>query len=91
VTVGVIAEIESVVEPHVERANALICLAQFEELLFIDEAYDGNFLVAKGAEQLGGHLCDGRRGHGIGHSGGQVINGDGDLAIGLGSVGQNGA
>ena len=83
VAVGVIAELEAVVEPHAESLDPLVNLAEFVQLPFVDESDHRNFLVAQRGQQLRRHVEHGRRGHRIGGAGGQVVNRDGNLAVGL--------
>lgn len=79
-SVGVIAEFESEIEPHVEGCDALVNLPEFVELPFVDESDDGSLLIAKSGQQFRRHLCDGGCIQPW-RSGGQVVNRDRDLAI----------
>src|ERR1035438_4566007 len=77
----VIAEFEAVIQPHPESLDALVDLAGFIELLFVDETDHGNFLVAEGAQQLRSHGGDVGGGETIRHARGKIVDRYGHLAV----------
>src|SRR5579864_8034935 len=82
-SVSVITEIKAGVEPHIEGLDALIDLAPLlKQLSFINETDDGDFLLLKRGEKLGGHRSDFGRSHITGSGSGQIVDGDGDLSVG---------
>ncbi len=78
-----VAEFKAVVEPHLQDVDARIDFSWLVELLLVDEAYDGNLLVAERSQQLRGQRCDIGSGQVVGHSSRQIVNRDRDLAIDL--------
>ena len=80
---GVVAEFKAVVEPHLQGLDALIDFSRLVELLLVDEADHGNFLVAERGQQFRGHGRDVGCGQAIRHPGGKIVNGDRDPAVGL--------
>ena len=49
---GVVAQFETVVEPHLKSLDALVDLARLVEFLLVDEADHGDLLIAQRAQQL---------------------------------------
>ena len=80
---GVVAEFETIVEPHLKSLDALIDLARLVEFLLVDEADDGDLLIAQSAQQFRGHRGDVGGGHAVGHPGGKIVDGDRNLAVEL--------
>ena len=80
---GVVSQLQTGVEPHVESFDSLVHLAPVVvELFLIDKTHGRNFILGEGGEKFTGHFGDGCGGHGIRGGGGQIVDGDGDLAVG---------
>ena len=80
---GVVAEFESIVEPHLQRFDSLVDFSWLVELFLVDEADHRDFLVAQSAEQLRCHRGDFRGRQSVGHASGKIVDRDGDLTIHL--------
>lgn len=78
---GVIAQFHSGIQPHGQSFDALVHLAPFVEPGFVHEPDSRNFLLLQDGQQFRGHFREAGRGGDTCVSGGQIVNGDGDLAL----------
>src|SRR5215470_7446229 len=84
VRVSVIAELEAGVEPLIESGDARVNFAGAHiELVFINETDGGDLLPLERADDARGHVRDFLCGHELRGAGGEIVDGDGDLAIGM--------
>ena len=80
---GVIAKFEAGVEPLIKSSDAGVYFAGAEvELALVDETDGGDLLLLERGDDVRGHVRDFLRGHEVGGAGGEIVDGDGDLALG---------
>ena len=84
---GVIAKVEAGVEPGGEDRDAGVGLPErVEEVLFVDEADGGGVRGLEVGDEFGVDGGEGGGGVVAGVEAGQVVDGEGDLAIGRGGI-----
>ena len=79
----VIAEFKAGVEPLIESGDAGVHFTGAQvKLAFVDETDSGDLLLLERGDDVSGHVRDFLSGHEMGGAGGEIVHGNGDLALG---------